>query len=218
MALRAAIIDLDGLLVNTEVVSLRIYQDILAPYGYGITREEYAETYSGRTEQHNVEFIIERYGLLIVMDEGLRQVADLERGYLQKGVDLMPGARELLAWLAERGVEIALASASAPERARSLLSRNGVDRHFGHFAYSSECERGKPAPDVFLLAAERCSAEPAECVVFEDSEAGVVAAHAAGMPVVCVPDMRRPSPEVLALAHAVVGSLLEAIPVVEGML
>ncbi|MDO4797607.1 MAG: HAD family phosphatase [Coriobacteriales bacterium] len=175
MIIKAAIFDLDGLLVNTEVVSLRIYQDMLAPYGYDITREEYAQSYSGRTERHNVESIIECYDLPITVDEGLRQVAVLEHGYLEMGVELMPGARELLTWLSAKGIKIALASASVPERAVSLLAQNGVDGHFGHFAYSAECERGKPAPDVFLLAAQRCGADPAECVAFEDSEAGVIA-------------------------------------------
>ena len=218
MALKAAIFDLDGLLVNTEVVSWHIYQDMLLPQGQDMTREEYAQLYSGRTERHNIEAIIERYEVPMTVDEGFAFVADRERHYHALGVDLMPGARDLLAWLAERGVAIALASASTEERALGLLEQNDVLGHFSHFAYSTEVAHGKPAPDVFLLAAERCGAQPETCVAFEDSEAGVLAAHAAGMPVVCVPDMRRPAPEVLALAYAVVPALADAIPLVEALL
>ena len=218
MALNAAIFDLDGLLVNTEVVSWRIYQDMLAPYGHDMTREEYAELYSGRTERHNIEAIIGRYGLAMTVEEGFAFVAERERHYHALGVELMPGARELLVWLADHGVTIALASASTEERALGLLEQNGVRSFFSHFAYSTEVALGKPAPDVFLLAAERCGARPADCAAFEDSEAGVLAAHAAGMSVVCVPDMRRPAPDVLAMAHAVVPTLADAIPVVERLL
>ena len=218
MALEAAIFDLDGLLVNTEVVSWRIYRDMLLPHGHDMAREEYAELYSGRTERHNLEAIIGRYGLPMTVEEGFAFVEGRERHYHALGVDLMPGARELLAWLSAHGVAIALASASTEERARGLLSRNGVEGFFDQFAYSVEVVHGKPAPDVFLLAAERCGADPASCAAFEDSEAGVLAAHAAGMRVVCVPDMRPPAPEVLALAHAVTPTLADAIPVVEAML
>ena len=218
MALEAAIFDLDGLLVNTEVVSLKVYQDLLAPYGHTLSLEEYAERYCGRTEQANMTAIIDRYGLPLSVDEGIALVGELERHYHALGVDLMPGARELLSWFAEKGVPIALASASSPERALGLLSQNGIERYFSHFAYSAEVSCGKPAPDVFLLAAERCRADSARCVVFEDSEAGVMAGHAAGMRVVCVPDMKPPAPEVLALAYAVVDNLSDALPLMRGLL
>ena len=66
---------------------------------------------------------------------------------------------------------------------------------------------GKPAPDLFLLAAQRLGVQPVHCIVFEDAEAGTIAAHAAGMTVFIVPDLKQPSPEVRSLANGVFESL-----------
>ena len=131
-------------------------------------------------------------------------------------VEAKPGAQEVLLWLDERGIKRYLATATTPDRANTILSNVGLLNLLEGFAYGPEVEHGKPEPDIFLLAAKRANADPAECVVFEDSEGGVRAAHAANMRAVCVPDLKRPAPEVLELATAVVDSLPDALPFVEG--
>lgn len=213
--LSSALFDLDGLLVDTEIITLRIYRDLVGQYGHDMSRATYAERYSGHIDKDNMRSIIERYRLPITMEEGLTFVFQSEAAYLHEGVDLKPGARELLSWLSEHGFAIALASASAPERAHMLLAQHGIDHFFSAYAFSSEVEQGKPAPDVFLLAAKRLQASPGDCVVFEDSEAGVRAGHAGGMAVVCVPDMHHPAPEVARLANLVTDTLDQAIPFIE---
>lgn len=211
MRFSTAIFDLDGLLVDTEPQSHKIYNDILRPYGLSMDLATYAQQYSGGTENRNMDLLIQQYRLPLTRDEGIAIEKERERVYLAEGAPLKPGVRELLAWLEQRGVTIVLATSSTKDRARKLLDDHGVLGYFGVQAFGFEVQNSKPAPDVFLLAASRAGAEPEDCVVFEDSEAGVCAGAAAGMRVVCVPDMRYPSPEVAALAWVVVGSLEDAI-------
>lgn len=215
MRLTTAIFDLDGLLVDTEPQSHKIYNDILRPYGLSMDLATYAQHYSGGTEDRNMNLLIQQYRLPLSVEEGIVIEKEREKVYLAEGAPLKPGVRELLSWLSQRSTTIVLATSSTKARACKLLDDHGVLGYFGLQAFGFEVTHSKPAPDVFLLAAERAGAELSECVVFEDSEAGVRAGAAAGMRVVCVPDMRRPSPEVEALAWTVVESLEDAIALLD---
>ena len=110
-------------------------------------------------------------------------------------VRLKPGGAALLAWLKARGVTVVLATSSKRDRAVDILTRLGVVQYFDDMVFGTEIERGKPYPDIFLKAAEKAHAAPADCLVLEDSEAGIQAAHAAGIDVICVPDMKTPAAE-----------------------
>ena len=102
-----------------------------------------------------------------------------------------------------------MAVATSTERsvAQRQLGGLGLWRRFSVVTTGDEVINGKPAPDLFLLAAERLGVEPSRCLVLEDSEAGVMAAHRAGMRVFCVPDIKEPPERVLALADGVYSSL-----------
>jgi len=78
-----------------------------------------------------------------------------------------------------------------------------------------EVQNGKPAPDIFLAAAKKLEVEPQDCLVFEDSDNGVKAAHKAGMTIILIPDLKQPSKEIAQMAYKVYSSLLEAKPFVE---
>ena len=96
-----------------------------------------------------------------------------------------------------------------------ILIRNDVAKYFDDFAFGDEVEHGKPSPDIFLKAAEKLQEKPENCLVLEDSEAGIQASCAAGIPVICVPDLK--VPENLAKAAAVKPSLDEVIGYLETM-
>lgn len=213
--IKAVIFDLDGLLVDTEPICYQILKDILWEFGRPFTLEEYAQGFSGKTEQANVARLIETYGIPWTEEEGLERITAMERALHGQGVALKPGARELLAYLRQGGYGVAVASSSVRERAVNLLDRQGVTDYFQQSVFAGEVERGKPAPDVFLRACEKLGEAPEDCLVLEDSGAGIQAAHAAGAPVVCVPDLKTPPPEVLALTAAVCPSLWEVIPFLE---
>ena len=213
---KAVIFDLDGLLVDTEPICCRILQDILAEFGRTITLEEYVRGYSGKPERANVARLIESYRLPWTVEEGRARIFTLEEELHAQGVALKPGAKELLDHLRETGRGVAMASSSTRERALNLLNQHGVAEYFQQFVFAGEVEQGKPAPDVFLKACEKLGQAPGECLVLEDSEAGIQAAYAAGVPVICVPDLKTPEERFLKLTAAVCPSLDRVIPWLEG--
>ena len=209
--LRSVIFDLDGLLVDSEMTAYHVDRDILRAYGYEFSLVHYAEKYCGRTILRNMTDFIAEYTLPITVEEGVRQYEEREAGYIQRGVPLKTGARELLDWLKAQDCVISLASSSIPSRASTILGGNGITGYFDHFTFGSEVQNGKPAPDIFLKALEKTGVTAEKSLVLEDSDAGVRAAVAAGIPVACVPDVARPSDETLQMATGVFDSLLQVM-------
>ncbi|UCF13964.1 MAG: HAD family phosphatase [Phycisphaerales bacterium] len=105
-----------------------------------------------------------------------------------EGVEPMPGSRELLCSLQGRKA-MALATSSYAKDAHAVLGVLGFEVFFSCIIAKSDVERMKPYPDIFLLAANEMNAAPAECVVIEDAEKGVLAAYAAGMKCIAVPNV-----------------------------
>ena len=200
---KAVIFDLDGLLIDSEVISHRLYDELLHRYGESVTVAEYARDYSGKTGVANMTNVIARYNLPITVEEGLTWEVAREKELLQD-VQLKPGAAALLSWLKTEGVAVVLATSSVRERAVEVLTRLGVVQYFDDMVFGTEIERGKPWPDIFLKAAHLCGLKPEQAVVLEDSENGVRAAVAAGIPVICVPDLKMPEDEVRRMANIVV--------------
>lgn len=213
--LHAVIFDLDGLLMDTEIVSYQIYRELLSGFGQEFTQADYAQAYSGKSERKNVAHLIETYSLPWSLEEGLEKVLSAETRLLVQGVSIKSGAKELLDYLSRHGFQIALATSSTEERARNMLRQHHIIGHFHQFVFAHEVEHGKPAPDIFLLACEKLKEAPENCLVLEDSEAGIQAAVAAGIPVICVPDMKRPPQAILDRTAAVLGSLDQVIPYLE---
>jgi HAD superfamily hydrolase (TIGR01509 family) len=117
---------------------------------------------------------------------------------------------EFLAAADSLGLAKAVATSTARERAMYKLKKSGLEERFDAFACGDEISRGKPAPDIFLLAARLLHLPPEECLALEDSDAGVMAAQSAGMRVVVIPDVKPPSPEASAAAWQFLPSLTDA--------
>lgn len=190
----AVIFDWDGLLIDSEVVSHQLMDELLRQYGYSLTKAEYARIYSGKTGIGNMTHMIETYHLPLTVAEGMAWEAKREAELLPT-VRLKPGGAALLATSSKR------------DRAVDILTRLGVVQYFDDMVFGTEIERGKPYPDISLKAAEKAHAAPADCLVLEDSEAGIQAAHAAGIDVICVPDMKTPAAEFQQMTAAVLKSL-----------
>jgi HAD superfamily hydrolase (TIGR01509 family) len=138
-------------------------------------------------------------------------------GTYEQRLPLLPGAQAAVARIAARW-PLALASSSNQEVIDRVMATSGWDRVFKAWVSSEEVDRGKPAPDVFLEAARRIGVDPADAVGLEDSHNGILAARAAGLRVIAIPnDEFPPGDEALAAADVVLGSLDELTPaVVEG--
>ncbi|MCI8540670.1 MAG: HAD family phosphatase [Erysipelotrichaceae bacterium] len=210
--IHAVIFDLDGLLINSEIISHKIIQTIVETYGYTVSLEDYAEHYSGRSERANISDVIARFSLPLDLASGIQCSHRIEERLLADGVELKAGAKELLAYLKEQGYRTALATSSLPKRAMGILRAHQLQDMFQEFIFGDEVEYGKPHPDIFLKACAKLQELPQNVLVLEDSEAGVQAALRAQIPVICIPDLKPPFPETLAKATAVLPDLSAVIP------
>jgi len=191
--MEAVIFDLDGLLADTEIISLKVYQELLKDFGIPFTEETYSREYSGHREEENVQRFLDTYDLPWNFDQTLEKVYELEARILAKGVNLKKGAKNLLAFLQREGIPIALATSSVESRARMILDSNGILSLFDHLVFAKDVKRSKPYPDIFLKACRDLNVLPENCLVLEDSEAGIEAVYRAGIPIICIPDLKIPA-------------------------
>ncbi len=192
---------------DTERLILRAWQRALADFGY-VASEEVFLASVGTTVERTNQFLRAAYG----PDFPLEATNDRTGDYVWQEVDargapLKPGLLTLLDYLEARGIPKAVASSSRRVSIDRLLVSVGLTERFAATAAGDEVTLGKPAPDIFLLAAQRLGVEPAQCLVLEDSEPGTRAARAAGMAVIVVPDLKPPSDQVAVLAVAVLPDL-----------
>lgn len=209
--IKAVIFDLDGLLIDSEIVSYKIYKEILNQFGYRFSIEEYAQNYSGKTEVNNVTNLIDRYNLPWTVEIGLDNVFKIEDKFINAGIDLKTGAKELLTYLKENNFKVAIASSSTKDRALTILKQHNLVEYFDEFVFGNEVEKGKPNSDIFLKACDKLLENPEECLVLEDSEAGIQAAYSANIPVICIPDIKVPNQHYLNMTKEVLSSLEEVI-------
>jgi pseudouridine-5'-monophosphatase len=206
------IYDMDGVLLDTECFYTEVTRAILGRYGKDYDWSIKGQLI-GRPELDSARHLVAALDLPITAEQYLEERrAGLAR--LMPTCEAMPGARELARALHERGVGQAVATSST-----SAMFALKTERHRDWFTMFSavvlgddpRLRRGKPAPDIFFLAAEDLGADPARCVVIEDSPVGIEAAHAAGMQAIAVPhpEMDRTR---FGRAELIVASLAELTP------
>ena len=179
--IKAVIFDLDGLLIDSEIVSYKIYKEILNQFGHSFSIEEYAQNFSGKTEVKNVTNLIDTYNLPWTVEVGLDNVLKVEDKFINEGIDLKTGVKKLLTYLKDNNLKIAIASSSTRDRALTILRQHNIVEYFDEFVFGNEVEKGKPNPDIFLKACDKISVNPEECLVLEDSESGIQAAYSANI-------------------------------------
>jgi len=175
------VFDCDGVLVDSEVLSARIEAEALAAIGVRISAEEMLERFTGIASQDCYATLEAEQGLRLPPGFG-RSVLERIHAAFERELQPMAGVREALAAIELR---VCVASSSEPARIERSLRAVGLHERFaGRLFSATMVARGKPAPDLFLYAAERMGVAPAGCVVIEDSVPGVRAGVAAGMRVI----------------------------------
>ncbi len=205
--INTVIFDLDGLLVDSEGTWYQVFKDMLKDYGQELTLEEYVNRYSGKTVTDNISRMIRELDLQMEPEEGVERAISSEARHVEQGIELKEGVRELLQYLRENNYKIVLGTSSTRDRAMKILAYNQIDHYFDETVVGYEVERSKPFPDVFLAAAGKVGENPENCLVLEDSEAGIQAAYAANIPVICIPDLKRPRKDYEEKTAAVLPSL-----------
>lgn len=206
----AIVLDMDGLLVDSETVSGEALRLFLMRHGH-VMLPTTLEGALGRRLPEAVALVAEAYDLPGPLDELVLAFAAMRLEALRGNVVAMPGAVALLDWAAVNGIPRALATSSFRGHAEVSLAEAALMGRFDVEVTGDEVQFGKPAPDLFLLAAERLGVPPQSCVVFEDAPAGLEAAARAGMRRVWVPNAhtRHLAPPVPV--DATLESLAEAI-------
>ena len=172
------IFDCDGVLVDSEVISCRVHAEVLTRHGYPITAEQVRQRFLGRTSADATTEVERELG------RPLAEAYELERqttlfAALAEAVEAIPHLHETLDII---DVSKCVASSAVHEKICTSLSRVKLYERFAPNIYSgSQVKFGKPAPDLFLFAAEQMNVPPARCLVIEDSVAGVTGGMAAGM-------------------------------------
>jgi HAD superfamily hydrolase (TIGR01509 family) len=207
----AVIFDLDGVLLDSESAWLAVKRDVVDEWG-GRWKDEATRAMLGMSAPEwsaymRDDLAVERAAAEIDAEV----VKRLLEGYRAR-LPLLPGAVEAVERLARRW-PLGLASSSNLEVIDVVMEAGGLGRHFRTWVSSEEVARGKPAPDVFLEAARRMEVDPGACAAVEDSHNGILAAAAAGMAVLALPNHEfAPGEEALARATRVLGSLDELTP------
>lgn len=217
MEIKAVLFDMDGLMIDTESLSTEAFINSAKAQGYNMTKEETLKVL-GFTKANIYQFWIDYFQGTNV--DGKKLVDDhyeyIVNVLYTVGPKKMPYVEELLKYLRENNYKIAVASSSDTADIKNNLEKTKLEKYIDEIASGAEVENGKPAPDVFLLAAERLGVDAKDCLILEDSKAGIKAGKASGAMVFMVPDMFTVDKECEDTADRILTNLGEVIEILEG--
>ena len=183
--IKSLLFDMDGILVDTEPIMARVVALALADQGLHVTELEYYDNWTKKgkgiadfIKEKNISFDFDRY-------RSTRNKIYLES--LKTNIPIFDGAKETIAELSKT-YKLGLVSSSSRVFVHFILKSTDLEKYFFTIITAEDVEKEKPAPDCFLLAAERLAVEPEECVVIEDAEKGILAAKNAGMKAIAIPN------------------------------
>ncbi len=215
--MQAIIFDMDGLMLDSEVLYQAAWKAAAAELGYSLSDEIYLSLVgqsNAQAEKAFVDLFGDRFPVDVFND---RWDALWRDEVSRRGVALKPGLLPLLDWLDSQAIPKAVGTSSSSPEAELSLTAGGIRDRFSLLVTVDQVAAGKPAPDIFLEAARRLAVPPEECWVLEDSNAGVQAAAAAGMTVVMVPDLQVPTPNSRAIARYILPTLHEVLPLLQSL-
>ena len=213
--IRGVLFDMDGLVLDSEILYSRFWREACAQFGYSMSYDQSlcmraVNRQIGEANLHR--FFGPEADYLAIRNTRIR----LMDAYIEEnGVALKPGVRELLAFLKARGIQTAITSSSPLERIRRYLGRHGLDAAFDALCSGRDMARSKPEPDIYLHGAARLGLPPEHCLALEDSPAGVLSAYRAGCLSVMIPDLDQPDEATKKLLYARADSLLDIIDLIE---
>lgn len=183
---RAVIFDFDGTLTDSMGLHIKAWIALLHDNGVELTEEQYwASGVGGKAEHAVVHFLGD--GVTLQKAAALAEQKEFLYRYLARNeLDVIAGADDFVRRLKAAGYPAAIATSGNSRNAAFQIAALGLDGLFEHIVTADHVENGKPEPDLFLLAAKKLDIAPEDCLVFEDSRPGILAAHRAGMPVIAV--------------------------------
>ena len=217
MKLKAVFFDMDGLVLDTEKLYTRFWQEAGIEMGYPMTKE-HALGMRSLNRDAGLAKMQSYFGDSVDYDGTRQKRIELMEAFIQKeGVEVKPGLDVLLHYLKEQGIKTAITTSSPLERTISYLSMVGLEHSFDKLITGYMVKKGKPEPDIYLYASQQFGFEPSECIVLEDSPAGITAAYRAGCIPVMIPDQDEPTEEIEKMLFAQVKSLDLVVGLISNM-
>ncbi len=215
MKIKGVIFDMDGVLLDSEKLYIRFWSEAGKACGYPFEKK-HALAIRSLARPYAIEKLKGFFGDGFDYDAVRNKRIELMDKYIaENGIEAKPYARYILEYLKKNGYSIALATATALERTKLYLTRVGLYSFFDEIISAHMVKRGKPAPDIYLFAAEKLGLSPEECIAVEDSSNGALSACEAGCFTVMVPDMDEPEGEILNRIYKVVKNLKELTELIE---
>lgn len=206
---KAVLFDMDGTLTDTEKYYQKAWPKTLEHFGYEMSEEKPLILRSlGRpfAVQQFKEWYGEDFDYWKVRNYRKQLVEDI---FKKDGIPLKPGAKEILKWLRDNNIFVALVTANDKDRAERYTKRVGLFEYFDSIVCADMVEFGKPAPDIYAFACKELKVAPEETLAIEDSPNGCTSAYKAGCNVVMVPDLTEPDEELSKILYKRVDSLLD---------
>lgn len=205
----AILLDMDGLLLDTEKVAKHAFFHSCKKINFSCSDEEYAQLTG-----HGSVLRDKLLTSILPKDANITHFNQTWWEHFQEilndEVPAKEGALEFLDYVNSRKIKIAVATSSYTQSAETLLTRAKLRSFIGFIVGGDQVRNAKPAPDIYLKAASCVNVSADSCIAFEDSDVGVMAAHAAGIPVIQIPDIKIPSEKCVALGHLIFDSLDKA--------
>jgi len=188
MSIQAVLFDHDGTLVNSEPVHLELWNTVLKTYGVQLTEQQYKDLYAGVPTPANAVNLVKRFGIpadavALAKAKNLQTAKYLE----QQSFPLMPGVTHTVSSLHQSGLKLGVVTGASANGVRATLGANQLESLFSATVSGDDVMRSKPEPDCYLLALERLSLKPEDCVAIEDTEHGLRAAALAGIACLAIP-------------------------------
>lgn len=205
---KGVIFDMDGTLVDSEALYFELASEILGNRGYTLPHEVFVST-SGVSRDEGAQIYTDAFPgqdggeIMDLLDAAYGQALQQHR------LKRKPGVEELLAKLKEKGIPTAVASSNIASAVENSLRAADLQDSFDYIIHAGHVEHVKPWPDLFLKAAESMGLEPEMCLVLEDTEPGILAAAAAGIRAILIPDISPVTDKMVKLSSRVVNSLLD---------
>jgi HAD superfamily hydrolase (TIGR01509 family) len=206
---KAVIFDMDGLLLDTETIALRVFKEATLEHGLSLDLAVYYKCI-GTNYARTREILQEGYGPEFPYD----LISKLWSQKFTHEVENFPipkkeGVLSLLEYLDKAGIKRVIVTSTRHPTALKMLGNAGILKYFEFVIGGDQITSGKPHPEIYLKACQRLGEQPQDCLALEDSENGVRSARAAGLTVIQIPDLVQPSEEVRAFGHLIVKSLTD---------
>lgn len=203
------IFDMDGLMFDTEKISFDAWKAAASLHNYQIDRSLFEKTIGTnitKAKEVYIDYFGEGFPFDLVRDEKVKLYDEIIR---INGVPIKSGLYDLIQYLNQNKIKMAVATSTSKNRALNLLRVAQLESYFDYILCGDEIENSKPHPEIFLKVADKLDCKPNKCLVLEDSELGIAAAYQAGMIPIMIPDLKEPSEEIQNLLYKRMNTLLD---------